>query len=103
MGLVLDSSVLIDAERAAKPVSELLREIEEQHGETDILVSTVSIVELEHGLHRAKTPEQAQRRRDYLETIYAAIPLQPFTKEIGQLATKDRCGSPENRQRHSIL
>jgi predicted nucleic acid-binding protein len=23
-----------------------------------------------------------------LETIYAAIPLQPFTKEIGQLAAK---------------
>jgi tRNA(fMet)-specific endonuclease VapC len=88
MGLVLDSSVLIDAERAAKPISALLREIEEQHGETEIIISTVSVVELEHGLHRAKTPEQVQRRRDYLETIYAAIPLQPFTKEIGQLAAK---------------
>ena len=88
MGLVLDSSVLIDAERAARPISELLHEIEEQHGETEILISTVSVVELEHGLHRAKTPEQIQRRRDYLETIYAAIPLQPFTKEMGQLAAR---------------
>jgi len=46
------------------------------------------VVELEYALHRAKTPEQTQRRRDYLETIYAAIPLQPFTKEMGQLAAK---------------
>jgi len=72
----------------AGPWAELLRQLEEQHGETEIIISTVSVVELEHGLHRAKTAEQVQRRRDYLETIYAAIPLQPFTKEMGQLAAK---------------
>ena len=88
MGLALDSSVLIAAERAAKPISELLAELEETHNETDIIISAVSISELEHGLHRAVTPEQNQRRRDYLETIYAAIPIQPFTKEMGQLAGK---------------
>jgi tRNA(fMet)-specific endonuclease VapC len=88
MGLVLDSSVLIAAEREAKPISELLAELQEKHSETEIIISAVSISELEHGLHRAITPEQSQRRRDYLETIYAAIPIQPFTKEMGQLAGK---------------
>jgi hypothetical protein len=56
MGLVLDSSALIDAERAGKPISEPLHQLEEEHGETDIVISTVSVVEIEHGLHRAKTP-----------------------------------------------
>ena len=88
MGLVLDSSVLIAAEREAKATSELLLQIEEEHGETEIIISTVSVVELEHGLHRADTPDRVKRRRDYLETIYAAIPIQPFTKEMGQLAAK---------------
>jgi tRNA(fMet)-specific endonuclease VapC len=88
MGLVLDSSVLIARERAAMPVSELLNELQEKHRETEIVISAISISELEHGLHRALTPEQGQRRRDYLETIYAAIPIQPFTKEMGQLAGK---------------
>ena len=88
MGLVLDSSVLIAAEREARPISELLLLLEEKHGETEIVISSVSIVELEHGLHRANTPEQAKRRRDYLETIYAAVPIEPFTKEMGQLAGK---------------
>jgi tRNA(fMet)-specific endonuclease VapC len=88
MGLVLDSSVLIAAEREAKPISELLAKLQEKHSETEIIISTISISELEHGLHRAVTPEQTQRRRDYLEAIYAAIPIQPFTKEMGQLAGK---------------
>ena len=45
MGLVIDSSVLIDAERASKP---MLAELEEKHGETEIIISAVSIAELEH-------------------------------------------------------
>ena len=88
MGLVLDSSVLIAAERDAKPISELLSELEVKHRETEIIISAISVSELENGLHRAVTSEQSQRRRDYLETIYAAIPIQPYTKEMGQLAGK---------------
>ena len=39
MGLVLDSSVLIAAERDARPVSELLATLEKVHGETEIVLS----------------------------------------------------------------
>ena len=78
MGLVLDSGVLIAAERDAKPVSDLLLELEQKHGET----------ELEHGLHRANTPALARQRRAYLDTIFLAIPVEPFTKQMGQLAAK---------------
>ena len=64
MGLVLDSSVLIVAEREAKPVSSLLAELHQGHGENEIVLSSITVVELEHGLHRAQTPEQTQKRRD---------------------------------------
>jgi hypothetical protein len=37
MGLVLDSGILIAAERAAKPVSDLLLELEQKHGETEVI------------------------------------------------------------------
>ena len=53
MGLVLDSSVLIVAEREAKPVSSLLAELQQQHGENEIVLSSITVVELEHGHHRA--------------------------------------------------
>ncbi|MBZ5610118.1 MAG: hypothetical protein LAP38_17795 [Acidobacteriia bacterium] len=74
MGLVLDSGVLIAAERDAKPVSELLFALEREHGETEIVLAAVTVVELEHSLHRAQTSEQLRKRRDYLDTVFAAIP-----------------------------
>ena len=88
MGLVLDSSVLIQAERQARPVSELLLALHAWSGATDIVLSAISVIELEHGLWRANTPERIQSRRLYLDTVFAAIPVQPFTKEMGQLAAK---------------
>jgi len=88
MGLVLDSGVLIAAERNAKPVSELLAGLEEVHGETKIVLSSITVIELEHGLYRANTAELARKRRDYLDTVFAAIPAEPFTKEMAQAAAK---------------
>jgi predicted nucleic acid-binding protein len=88
MGLVLDSSALIGAEREARPVSQLLRSIERDFGETEIFISSISMIELEHGLYRAVTAEQIQRRKDYLGAVFAAIPVQPFTHPMGQLAAK---------------
>ena len=80
--------VLIAAEREAKPVSELLATLEREHGETDVILSVMTVMELEHGLHRATSEEQSRRRREYLDTIFAAIPVVPFTREMAQLAAK---------------
>ena len=88
MGLVLDSSTLIRAERQALPVSKLLTALRASNGTTDIVLSAIGVIELEHGLWRANTADLAQRRRLYLDGIFAAIPVQPFTKEMGQLAAK---------------
>jgi tRNA(fMet)-specific endonuclease VapC len=88
MGLVLDSGVLIAAERDAKPVSELLATLEHEHGETEIVLSSITVIELEHGLHRARTVEQERSRRAYLDTVFAAIPVEAFTREMAQLAAQ---------------
>jgi predicted nucleic acid-binding protein len=88
MGLVLDSGVLIAAERDAKPVSELLATLEQEHGETEIVLSSITVIELEHGFHRANTAELARKRREYLDTVFAAIPVEPFTMEMAQTAAK---------------
>jgi tRNA(fMet)-specific endonuclease VapC len=88
MGLVLDSGVLIAAERGAKPVSELLARLEQVHGETEIVLSSITVIELEHGLYRANTAELARKRREYLDADFAAIPVEPFTKEMAQAAAK---------------
>jgi predicted nucleic acid-binding protein len=67
----------------------LLTTLAEEFGETEIVLSSISVVELEHGLHRASTTELAQKRRDYLDTVFAAIPVEPFTREMAQAAGQD--------------
>ena len=82
------SSDLIVDEREARPVSNLLTALAQMHGQTEIVLSTITVIELEHGFHRANTPELARKRRDYLDTVFAAIPVEPFTREMAQLAAK---------------
>src|SRR4051794_21363131 len=49
---------------------------------------SIAVIELEHGLHRAHTAEQARNRREYLDTVFSAIPVEPFTGDMAQLAAK---------------
>jgi len=88
MGLVLDSSVLIGTEREAIPVADLLTSIEHEHGEPDVILSAITVIELEHGLHRAQTQSQERVRREYLDSVFHAIPVEPFTREMAQLAAR---------------
>ena len=88
MGLVLDSSVLIAAERGKRPVSELLSSLEAEYAETEFLLSSVTVMELEHGWHRANTPEARRKRRSYLDEILSIVPVEPFTREMAVLAAK---------------
>jgi predicted nucleic acid-binding protein len=61
LGLTLDSSVLIAAERRAQPVSGLLRTIKETTGQTVVVISAVSVIEIAHGIWRANTEDRAAR------------------------------------------
>ena len=81
---MLDSSVLVFAERQQQSVSKLMDSFKKgEH--LEIVLSAISVVELGHGVHRAKSPHQRTKRRDYLDTVFVAIPVEPFTSEIGRL------------------
>jgi len=54
MGLILDSSVAITAERRGLPVEGMLAAIRGIVGSTEIALSVVSVMELEHGIWRAR-------------------------------------------------
>jgi len=100
LGLILDSSVLIAAERLMQPVSEVLSAVYAVTGVNNIMISAISVTELEHGIWRADTAERTRYRRTYIDEIYAAIPVQPFTKEIGQLAARI---DAEARKRGTVI
>ena len=88
MGLVLDSSVLIAAEREIRPVSQVVSSLSADLAETEFLLSSITVMELEHGWHRASTPETAARRRRYLDEVFSILPVESFTREMGMLAAR---------------
>jgi len=67
--LILDSSVAIASERGGLPVESMLAVIREASGSTDIALSVVSVMELEHRIWRAKETSRADRRRQFLEDL----------------------------------
>jgi predicted nucleic acid-binding protein len=60
LGLVLDSSVVIGAERNKQPIPEFIEAILRKHGPINLSLSPVTVAELVHGVYRAKTPEAGQ-------------------------------------------
>lgn len=88
MGLILDTGILIASERRRESVEDILRRVRAAHGEIDIALSTVSVVELTHGIYRARNDADRERRRVFAEGVFQDIVVHPVTLEIAQLAGK---------------
>ena len=54
-------------------------------GSVDLSLSPVTVAELVHGICRAKTPEAAQRRREFIEEIVSLVPVYPATNQTAWL------------------
>lgn len=86
MGIVLDSSVIIAAERRGRTVREILEQVKAVRGEIEIGLSVVTIAELVHGADRTRTQAQQQRRLDFIERLSSDVPVHPVTLDIARLA-----------------
>ena len=76
VGLILDSSVFIAAERAGRAVLQILDQIRATHGDIDLGLSVVTVAELMHGTYRAKSDSKKQRRLAFIERLCSDIPIQ---------------------------
>mgnify|MGYP001094566690 CR=1 FL=1 len=85
LGLVLDSSTVIAAERRKQPVADFIEGILATHGPVDLSLSPVTVAELVHGIYRAKTPEASRRRREYIEELVSLLPVHPVTNRTAWL------------------
>jgi tRNA(fMet)-specific endonuclease VapC len=86
LGLVVDSSIVIDAERKHQTIEDLLTAIRQRFGEVEIVISAMTVAELVHAVERAQTPEIRQRRRAFIDELKKHVPVQPVTDESGELA-----------------
>ena len=82
MGLILDSSVLIAAERKGSNARQALSEIAERAAGEDVALSVVTLIELAHGAARADTAERKTMRRQFLQELTTALPVHPVTVPV---------------------
>src|SRR3981081_470214 len=86
MGLILDSSILVAGERGGESVRAILKRVQATQGETESGLSVVTIVELAHGIYRAKSDADRERRRAFGEELRSDMVVHPVTVEIAALA-----------------
>ncbi len=86
MGLVFDTTILIASERKGETIRQLVRRMQSIHGEVEAAVSTISIVELTHGVYRAHTDGHRDRRRLFIEDLSFSLSVHSLSFEIAQLA-----------------
>ena len=88
MGLILDSSVAIAAERRGDTVQAFLQRVIDTAGDQEAALSVVGVVELVHGIHRADTVERRAPREAFVEELLSAVAIYPLTTDVARLAGK---------------
>lgn len=74
MGILIDSSVLIEAERGHLDLDRRLASA----GEEPMAISSITASELLHGVHRARTPSQRTRRDQFVGWVLEEFPIFDF-------------------------
>jgi len=82
MGLILDSSLQVAAERQGKNARQMLAAIAREVGETEVAISVVTLVELAHGAARAGTPERKAKRQQFTQELVTALPIHSVTAPV---------------------
>ena len=82
MGLILDSSVLIAAERKGQTARQALSALARRISGEDVAISVVTLIELMHGAVRADSPQRKSTRRQFLNELMNSLPVHPVTVSI---------------------
>jgi predicted nucleic acid-binding protein len=88
LGLVLDSSVLIAAERRGLTAALAIESVQRAVSELPIVLSVVTVAEIGHGIYRAPNEEVRRRRRNFLDDLRSAIPVHAFTEATAEIVAR---------------
>jgi predicted nucleic acid-binding protein len=88
MGLILDSSVVIAAERRGDKVEKLIEHVISATGDQDAALSSIGLTELAHGIYRAQSVAMRIRRQAFIDGLLRALTVYPYTKATALLAAK---------------
>jgi tRNA(fMet)-specific endonuclease VapC len=97
--LILDTGVLIRAERGTSDLTALLE------GDDDVALAAVTVAELQYGVHLASDAHRDQRQ-EFVDGILALVPVEDYTASTARvharlLAHVRRAGRP--RGTHDLI
>ena len=81
MGLILDTSVLIEAERREFEIDKFIENREEEV----FGLSVISVAELLHGVHRADSTRKRLKRSACVEKVIELLPIYVFEISIARI------------------
>lgn len=81
MGILIDSSILIQHERGLLDLGRLLGRFTEGEG----FLSAITVSELLHGVHRAQEPGRRARRLASVEALLSAFPVLPVDGAVARV------------------
>ena len=81
MATLIDSSLLIAAERGALDFNKVLA----CYAEDVVAISAITASELLHGVHRAKSATQCHRRQAFVEGLLAQLPVIAFDLTVARV------------------
>ena len=81
MGVVLDSSVLMHAERRELNVDQMLTWLSSKKIE-EVAMSTISLMEFAHGIERLKSDRAQSVSESFMADLILAIPVLPVSAAI---------------------
>lgn len=81
MGVILDTSVLIEAERRESEIQQFAESREEEV----FGLSVISVAELLHGVHRADSTTRRLKRSAYVEKVIELFPIYNFEISIARI------------------
>ena len=88
LGIVLDSSILIAAERRRMRPEQAIETVQKTVGEVPIVLCSLTVAEIGHGIYRADTPETRSRRRKFLDELKATVPIHPVTEATAEIVAR---------------
>ncbi len=80
MGLILDSTAVVAAERAGQSAYQLVESL--GTSDTELAVSVLTVLELAHGVERANTEKRLAARRRFLDDLLSGMPVRPVTTPV---------------------
>lgn len=88
MGILLDSTVLIAAERAGQNPHTVIEDLHQNLGDTEATLSIITLVELAHGIARADSRARQIAREHFINELPNEISVEPITVSIAFRAGK---------------